>query len=145
MHCSRALGKKEARAMTTLKTKKKLFVGGLSQKTTEGKPLFFFEFGWTTKSKILGKKLPRLGCIFCSAGTQSAKILFCATNHPFLTPDTLLLGPRTIFLWKEHSKVLIYSRNFNLFQNKKIKKSNKKITESKKNWSKEQKFHKKLP
>jgi hypothetical protein len=28
--------------MTTQKTKKKLFVGGLSQKTTEGKPLFPF-------------------------------------------------------------------------------------------------------
>jgi len=46
VHCSRALGKKEARNMTTLKTKKKLFIGGLSQKTTEDTLIkYFSQFG----------------------------------------------------------------------------------------------------
>lgn len=42
VHCSRALGKKEARNMTTQRTKKKLFVGGLSQKTTEDSLVKYF-------------------------------------------------------------------------------------------------------
>jgi len=42
VHCSLALSKKEARQIIADKSKRKLFVGGLSQKTTQGKLIFSF-------------------------------------------------------------------------------------------------------
>ena len=41
VHCSIALSKKDARQITADRCKKKLFVGGLSQKTSEGNYHFF--------------------------------------------------------------------------------------------------------
>ena len=41
VHCSMALSKKDARQVTSDRCKKKLFVGGLSQKTSEGNYHFF--------------------------------------------------------------------------------------------------------
>ena len=52
-----ALSKKDARQVTSDRCKKKLFVGGLSQKTTEGKRHFFFD---DLQSDIISAKCPWL-------------------------------------------------------------------------------------